>query len=206
MGDKARLVWWRMIIKVLAIVFLAIILGRILVDPLIKEKRSSPEEHYLGFFSEKDSSVREIQKLLKDGGFYTGQVDGSLGEDTRRSVKAFQKKARLEATGKVDVLTRDSLRHWQGPPSDLLKEPASIPSPVLVWAGNGPERVRQVQAALKKAGYYSGKADGKSGPRTRKAIKAFQRSAGLVCDGVAGPETLARLKALVFQEADDVGR
>ena len=48
---------------------------------------------------------------------------------------------------------------------------------------------RQVQLALKKAGFYSGPVDGKLGRQTRKAVKAFQRSNGLAPDGRVGTKT-----------------
>ncbi len=49
--------------------------------------------------------------------------------------------------------------------------------------------IRDVQKALKNAGYYSGKVDGIKGRNTKRAIKAFQRDHGLVSDGVAGQKT-----------------
>lgn len=49
--------------------------------------------------------------------------------------------------------------------------------------------IKDVQTALKNAGYYSGKVDGVKGRNTKRAIKAFQRDHGLVSDGVAGKKT-----------------
>ena len=54
---------------------------------------------------------------------------------------------------------------------------------------------REVQQALKNAGFYQGTVDGKSGPQTKEAIKEFQRVHGLTDDGVAGRQTWAKLKA-----------
>jgi len=51
-----------------------------------------------------------------------------------------------------------------------------------------------IQKALKKAGYYDGPLDGKVGPGTRDAIRAFQRDNGLAEDGVCGRGTWAKLK------------
>ncbi len=53
---------------------------------------------------------------------------------------------------------------------------------------------KQVQTALKNAGYYKGPIDGKLGRKTRKAIKAFQKAQGLKADGRIGKRTLLRLK------------
>lgn len=49
--------------------------------------------------------------------------------------------------------------------------------------------VRQIQTALKNAGYYSGAVDGVKGRNTKRAIKAFQRDHGLAADGVVGTKT-----------------
>lgn len=52
---------------------------------------------------------------------------------------------------------------------------------------------RKIQTALKNAGLYTGNIDGKIGPKTREAIKAFQTQNGLKADGVAGAQTWAKL-------------
>ena len=49
--------------------------------------------------------------------------------------------------------------------------------------------IKQVQLALKKAGFYKGDIDGKQGPRTKGAIRAFQKARGLKVDGVVGKAT-----------------
>ena len=49
--------------------------------------------------------------------------------------------------------------------------------------------VKQIQKALKNAGYYSGKIDGVKGKNTNRAIKAFQRDHGLSADGIVGSRT-----------------
>lgn len=54
---------------------------------------------------------------------------------------------------------------------------------------------REVQQALKNAGFYQGSVDGKTGPVTREAVKEFQRVHGLTDDGVVGRKTWAKLKA-----------
>ena len=53
----------------------------------------------------------------------------------------------------------------------------------------------QIQQALKNAGYYQGKQDGKIGSGTRAALKAFQGDNGLNKDGVCGRKTWGKLKS-----------
>ena len=54
---------------------------------------------------------------------------------------------------------------------------------------------REIQQALKNAGFYQGSVDGKMGPVTREAVKEFQRVHGLNDDGVVGRQTWTKLKA-----------
>ena len=53
--------------------------------------------------------------------------------------------------------------------------------------------VRQIQSALRKAGFYNEAIDGKMGPRTKAAIKEFQKEYGLKPDGVVGTRTRSKL-------------
>lgn len=52
---------------------------------------------------------------------------------------------------------------------------------------------KQIQEALKNAGYYDGATDGKIGPKTKAAIMDFQKDNGLKVDGVAGRNTKEKL-------------
>src|SRR6266536_3123221 len=62
--------------------------------------------------------------------------------------------------------------------------------------GNGEtgKRVSDLQARLNALGAKL-KADGKIGPKTLAAVRAFQRSHGLKVDGLVGPKTTAALRA-----------
>jgi len=53
--------------------------------------------------------------------------------------------------------------------------------------------VKELQTALKRAGYDPGPIDGIFGSRTEKAVWAFQHVKGLVVDGIVGPKTAAAL-------------
>ena len=52
---------------------------------------------------------------------------------------------------------------------------------------------KQIQKALKNAGYYDGNVDGKIGHKTRAAIQEFQKNMGLKADGIAGRNTKEKL-------------
>jgi len=53
--------------------------------------------------------------------------------------------------------------------------------------------IADLQAALTRAGFDSGPPDGKMGPKTRAAVRAFQRSIGMEPDGFTTDALLRRL-------------
>jgi len=53
--------------------------------------------------------------------------------------------------------------------------------------------VRQMQTALKNAGFYRGAIDGKLGKQTKNAITKFQKAHGLKADGIIGKRTTEEL-------------
>jgi N-acetylmuramoyl-L-alanine amidase len=64
------------------------------------------------------------------------------------------------------------------------------------------ETMQGVQTALSKLGHDPGVVDGKDGPRTQQAVRAFQASVTIKIDGIVGPETR---RALVDQLDEKVG-
>lgn len=65
-------------------------------------------------------------------------------------------------------------------------EAAAVVTPAAASAQNRP---RQIQTALKNAGFYKGPVDGKIGKKTKAAIIAFQKAHKLRADGVVGRKT-----------------
>jgi peptidoglycan hydrolase-like protein with peptidoglycan-binding domain len=63
-----------------------------------------------------------------------------------------------------------------------------------VRLGDSGSGVQQIQTALVAHGYQVA-VDGKFGPQTAQAVKAFQQKNGLTQDGVVGPITWAKLQA-----------
>ena len=64
------------------------------------------------------------------------------------------------------------------------------------------EEVKKLQTRLKQRGFNPGAVDGDFGPATTAAVIAFQRSEGLLADGIAGERTkhaLGLLQADTFQ-------
>lgn len=59
--------------------------------------------------------------------------------------------------------------------------------------GSTGQEVRTLQQFLKQQGYDPGPADGIFGPRTQRAVEAYQRERGLTPDGIVGPQTKAAI-------------
>jgi putative chitinase len=68
--------------------------------------------------------------------------------------------------------------------------------PANPWeAGDADNKVKSLQKALNDLGADPKlDADGRYGPATRRAVKAFQTAVGIVADGIAGPVTEAAIK------------
>lgn len=56
--------------------------------------------------------------------------------------------------------------------------------------------VAALQRKLSALGFDAGRVDGIFGPDTERALRDFQRNAGLTCDGICGREVIANLERL----------
>ena len=64
--------------------------------------------------------------------------------------------------------------------------------------------VRKLQRKLKKLGFNPGRLDGVFGRKTRAALIKFQKSRGLVADGIVGPQTLAALNLRIAERLTSI--
>ena len=62
-------------------------------------------------------------------------------------------------------------------------------------------RVREIQKALKAAGFDPGPLDGRMGGKTKAAVHDFQVANGLDADGKVGPKTWNKLEPFLKQQA-----
>lgn len=77
------------------------------------------------------------------------------------------------------------------PPAAPVGAPEAVPEAAAEYSAPTAE---QIQTALKNAGLYDGSVDGKIGPKTTKAVEAFQAQINLKVDGKVGPQTWGKLK------------
>jgi hypothetical protein len=76
----------------------------------------------------------------------------------------------------------------------------AVPAAILLAAGPAQAvtnpQIPGLQVALREKGFYRGSIDGVAGPMTARAVRAFQRRAGITVDGIAGPQTRRALGRL----------
>jgi putative chitinase len=75
---------------------------------------------------------------------------------------------------------------------------------VTLREGARGRNVKRLQSTLKKRGFNPGAMDGEFGPATEAAVIAFQRSEGLLADGIVGPRTQRALELVTDDSLPDV--
>jgi len=119
-------------------------------------------------------------------------VDGIAGLETRRAIRSFQQRMGLPGDGIVGPETRQALVKAR------QEAAASAPQGELMELEidrRSRDYIRWVQTALNRIMRAGLSVDGISGPRTRQAVIAFQRSRSLTPDGIVGPITERALQA-----------
>jgi len=141
------------------------------------------------------ADVSRIQKMLYDLK-YNMVADGVFGTNTEKAVKEFQKASGISITGIVDTITEGALEHELAKPKVA---DSKIQSGSYIKKGDTGPVVIALQKALNKNGAKPQLSeDGVFGNGTVEALKKFQKANKLEADGIAGPETLKRLKVSKF--------
>jgi murein DD-endopeptidase MepM/ murein hydrolase activator NlpD len=133
-----------------------------------------------------DPEVAALQVGLRQKGLYGGTVDGVLGDSTAAAVRRLQRRAGLMVDGVPGPQTKRALGRY-GRRSPLGNR--------TLGRGTRGWDVAALQFALAWHGFPSGNLDGRFGGSTERALRKFQRWAGLGPDGLAGASVLAALRA-----------
>lgn len=191
-----------------------------------------------GFLTPGDNgdAVRELQRFLNLNGFKdaSGQSlaeDGDFGPRTRQALMSFQRGNEITADGVVGPETFSHVFETitgstappviaPTPPPQLTATASAIRDGQVIRPGDTGDAVRELQEFLNFMGATDAAgrpltADGEFGPRTREALRTYQRVNGLNPDAVVGPQTLEMIRydqlrqtpvtndGLVYEEADD---
>ena len=164
------------------------------------EPSPTPKSLQRGFTGSDD--VREMQKKLKELGYYKGSPDGDFGSGTEDAVIAFQKANGLTADGKAGPKTLEKLYgsnvvSAKSASSDSSSSASSsagkISKDTYLDSGKKGKDVKTLQNRLIELGWLSGSASGTYDEATEAAVIAFQKKAKLWADGKAGPKTIEAL-------------
>ena len=137
------------------------------------------------------STFVQIKYRASDGMIDTGWVCQNDGDDTYvKILSADQAKKAFSVSGgnlpsrKVGTFT-----------ASQRKASAQTSDSTYIKLGSSGTTVKNMQTKLDTLGYYYGEITGNVGEKTEAAIKAFQKANGLTADGIAGPQTLAKIDA-----------
>jgi len=83
------------------------------------------------------------------------------------------------------------------PPTSAAQQISASVSPLVQSAI---DRSKDIQRALKNAGFNPGAIDGKLGPKTKQAILDFQKAKNLKVDGKVGPKTWSELEKYLIRQ------
>lgn len=146
-----------------------------------------------------DDEIRWLQMALNrlaDAGL---AVDGRFGARSAAALEGWQRGHGLPPTGVPDDDTMTALRRA----FEALADPRDDDAAALLAAAPADDRVdnrdeaRWLQAALNHLVGAGLVVDGVLGAQSRAAVRAFQRREGLAADGIAGRQTVERIKALL---------
>ena len=144
----------------------------------------------------------EIEGLRKQLNIQEGQAQekdrqiASLQDSLYKEKSASEGKAELQAQLEGKEKTIASL---QAALDKESKQRALLSERIDVLTGQykthgSTNYIKQIQTALKNAGYDPGIIDGKLGSKTRKAIRYFQKAGGLDINGKIDKKTWLKLK------------
>jgi len=158
---------------------------------------------------DKSDAVLELQNRLFALGFLLDDRDGAYGSKTQTAVKLFQQAAGLEATGIADNETQKMLYAEDAPRTEYAQATPTPAAPAdggaseeaaaaaaaaggytTLQKGDKNDQVKTLKARLFELGFMAEESKGGSfGSKTKAAVEAFQKAAGLDVTGVADEAT-----------------
>ncbi len=135
------------------------------------------------------NNIEDAQSQLFNLGLYNAEIDGKNNSLTISAIKEFQKLAGLVVDGILGPNTKAALE--KGEESYLNIGGAQID---VINENNYSKDIEIAQQLLSDLDLYNGVIDGINGNLTKSAIKQFQKLAGLVVDGILGPNTQSSLE------------
>lgn len=149
-------------------------------------------------YGDSSQSVRLLQQMLKDAGYFTERITPNFGEQTRAALAQLQADIGLPADGsEVDTFTSNALTSL----ASMKKQKG--PSVALgLRRGSRGTSVSSLQRTLRYLGYYTGRTDGVFSPALANAVLTLQKEHQLIRSdtdtgaGRIGPQTKSTIVRL----------
>ena len=162
--------------------------------------------------------VKSLQNRLTTLGYYHGKISGEFLEGTQKSIRQFQEKNGLTATGAADVATQQALFSSKAlgksesqenltgflvndaentPEGGAAASGSSIPYTKTLKSGSSSQLVKQLQTRMTELGYYDGPISGNFAKKTLRAVKTIQTQNGMKASGQVDENTWN----LIFNDA-----
>jgi len=152
--------------------------------------------------------VKLVQQALIDLQRLHGKADGAAGPATRLAIREFEKSAGLPSTGEPSRAVYLALVKARSQPA-AIKPPDPPPPPTSAdiakstitttdangWPAKAPDQIRAIQQLLVDLKLLKAEPTGTVGPLTRRAIRTYQKNAGLKETGEPSQALFESLKA-----------
>lgn len=137
--------------------------------------------------------VTNVQKRLKELGFYSGKATGKFDASLETAVKRFEGAMGLQKTGIATIALQRQIHASSAPTGQYVK---------LKKGDKGPA-VKAMQTWLKDLGFFSGTANGTFSATTVKAVRAFYKSVKQKVrdDATTGMQRLLKERAQAHAQA-----
>lgn len=145
-----------------------------------------------------DPAIERVQGILKDLGYYKGEVDGIPGPNTSAAISAYQRKMGLNVSGQVDkkLLSELGANDVTGSIEPVQEAEAAPEAPEAVKpAPQQAAPVARIQEGLKAFGNDGIEIDGLMGKKTRDGILQFQALFGLEETGEPSQDVYRKMLA-----------
>ncbi len=143
------------------------------------------------------AAVGNLQRNLTRLGYYRGPVNGNFGQLTQAAVIQFQRAYGINPDGVVGSRTLDAVRVALNPGNNSGGSFGGDSLPNALNYGDRGQLVQQLQEDLRRLGFFPVNPTGNFGPTTRDAVTNFQRTQGLIPNGIADSQTLVRISQLL---------
>lgn len=149
----------------------------------------------------------DIQNALARAGFLHTTPTAEWDANAVDAISRFQSANHLDVTGRINPETIQKLEPFLPPLPRVQAHHQDWTDgmyPALAtWLQSTPQGWRDIQAALTKAGFYSGSPSAAYDLKTRNALKAFQASSGLRQTGVFDRPTANKLAPFIPKPGEE---